>query len=66
MLSVAIPTYNRTDILISNLQSILDELIEHQIAVYISDDSNNEETEIAIQELQTIHPLIFYFKNEPK
>lgn len=65
ILSIAIPTYNRSDILVSNLQSILDELIEHQIPVYISDDSNNKDTKIAIQELQTAHSLISYFKNEP-
>lgn len=65
ILSLAIPTYNRADILISNLQSILDELIEHQIAVYISDDSNDEKTAVVIRSLVKAHPLIFYFRNHP-
>jgi glycosyltransferase involved in cell wall biosynthesis len=63
-LSIAIPTYNRAEILQFNLLQIIDELIEFQIPVYISDDSTNEETYIVINDLKKKHSLIYYRKNE--
>ena len=63
-LAIAIPTYNRAQILNENLMLILDELIFFQIPVYISDDSNNEDTKNLILQLQNKHDLIFYHKNE--
>jgi len=63
-LAIAIPTYNRAEMLKFNLLHIIDELIEFQIPVYISDDSTNNETAIVIQELKTKHELFYYRKNE--
>jgi GT2 family glycosyltransferase len=64
-LSIAIPTYNRHDILYENLQHILPELVLNSIAVYISDDSNNDKTNDLVNELTKIHPFIYYVKNDP-
>ena len=64
-LAIAIPTYNRAEILSFNLMQILDQLIEFKIPVYISDDSTNEDTANAIEELKNKHSLFYYFKNNP-
>lgn len=64
-LAISIPTYNRSNILKFNLIQILNELIEFDIPVYISDDSTNEETKDIIEELKIKHNLLYYFKNSP-
>jgi hypothetical protein len=65
-LSIAIPTYNRSEILKINLLLIIDELIEYNISVYISDDSTNRKTEVIYNELKEKHKNIFYFKNNTR
>lgn len=62
-LSLAIPTYNRPEILADNLEIMLPELMAHQIPVYISDDSDNDETMIIIESLQMRYSNIYYHKN---
>jgi len=47
-LAIAIPTYNRCEILREDLLLILPEIIEHSIAVYISDDSSNDDTRVPL------------------
>lgn len=64
-LAIAIPTYNRHEILYEDLALILPELIQHSIAVYISDDSNNDNTQEIVNELTKQHPYIYYVKNNP-
>jgi len=66
LLSIAIPTYNRCEILKQNLVAILPQLIKHHVTLYISDDSSDECTRIMAGELRTEHPLIVYRKNEPR
>lgn len=63
-LAIAIPTYNRAEIIKFNLASILGELIKFNIPVYISDDSTDDSTELLIKELKSKHDLFFYRKNE--
>lgn len=63
-LAIAIPTYNRPEILRFNLLKIIDELIQFSIPIYISDDSLNKETEEMINELKNQHILFYYYKNE--
>jgi abequosyltransferase len=65
LLSIAIPTYNRSDILQENLLAMLPDLMEHRVAVYISDDSQDERTREMVDDLSTIFPLLVYRKNEP-
>lgn len=63
-LAIAIPTYNRPEILKFNLLQILDDLIKYDIPVYISDDSSNDDTRKVIEELKSKHTLFVYHKNE--
>jgi len=66
LLAIAIPTYNRCEVLQENLRSMLPELLEHRIIVYISDDSSNEQTRTMIDALRAYYPLFVYRKNEPR
>ncbi|SHG29770.1 Glycosyltransferase involved in cell wall bisynthesis [Flavobacterium fluvii] len=63
-LAIAIPTYNRAEMLEYNLLQIIDELIQYHIPVYISDDSTNDETEKVFDRLKDKHKLFHYKKNE--
>lgn len=66
LLSIAIPTYMRSEVLNQNLRAMLPELIEHQVAVYISDDSPDDATAKSIALLREDFPLLVYRKNEPR
>jgi len=44
-LSIAISSYNRSEILKENLLLMLDEIKEFSIPIYISDDSTNDDIE---------------------
>jgi glycosyltransferase involved in cell wall biosynthesis len=66
ILAIAIPTFNRSEILRENLQAMLPELIEQRISVYISDDSHDERTLEMSEALRCEHPLVFYTKNHPR
>jgi abequosyltransferase len=63
-LAIAIPTYNRADILKFNLLKIIDDLKEFDIPIYLSDDSTNNEIQTLANELKKVHPSIYYCKNE--
>lgn len=65
ILALAIPTFNRPEIIYKNLSTILDELIELSIPVYISDDSSNLDTKLIFNDLQAKYDKIYYFKNTP-
>jgi abequosyltransferase len=64
-LAIAIPTYNRSEILRENLLLIFDDLKRYSIPVYISDDSTNDSTQIIANELVAEYPHVFYLKNIP-
>ena len=64
-LSLAIPTYNRHEILYENLQYILPELSRHSIAIFISYDSDNNRTSEMVDVLTTEYPFVYYEKNHP-
>jgi hypothetical protein len=64
-LSIAIPTYNRHEILYDNLKHILPELSRHSIAIFISDDSNNNSTSKIVESLLSEYIFIYYEKNYP-
>jgi glycosyltransferase involved in cell wall biosynthesis len=63
-LSIVIPTYNRMEILKSNLLLMLNDIKKNSIPIYISDDSTDDFTEKLIIELQQEYQYIFYHKNE--
>jgi len=64
-LAVAIPTYNRSEILEENLRIMLPEIERFSIPIYISDDSKDRCTELMINKIKERYPYIFYHKNEP-
>lgn len=64
-LAIAIPTYNRSEMLKENLLLMLVEIKEFSIPVYISDDSTNNLTEIVVDDLKKIYKYIYYYKNCP-
>jgi abequosyltransferase len=64
-LSIAIPTYNRSEILRENLLLIFADLKRYGIPVYISDDSTNDNTRTMVEELAKEYPHLFYVKNTP-
>lgn len=64
-LALAIPTYNRSEILLENLRGMLPELRQHQIPVFLSDDSTDGKTEPLIQALREEYPLIHYRAHQP-
>ncbi|MDC7714636.1 glycosyltransferase family 2 protein [Vogesella sp. LYT5W] len=62
-LAIAIPTYNRADILSENIETMLPELIAHQIPIYISDDSSDTKTAQVLKKIS--YQNIFYTSNKP-
>lgn len=64
-LAIAIPTYNRAEILKENLLHMMDDIKKYNIPIYISDDSNNDDTKMIITELKSDYEYIYYHKNEP-
>jgi len=65
LLAIAIPTYNRAAILRENLSLMLEELGRFGVPVYISDDSNDNETEELVLDIKESYPYIYYNKNVP-
>jgi glycosyltransferase involved in cell wall biosynthesis len=65
-LAITIPTYNRAAILEDHLLHLLPDLILNSIPVYISDDSDNSETEAAMTRLKSQYPYIYYHKNQQR
>jgi len=63
MLAFAIPTYNRAEIVRESISSIIDEVRDYSIPIYVSDNSSNAETEKTISELKNQYEFIFYHKN---
>ncbi len=64
-LAIAIPTYNRAEILKENLLYMMDDIKKYNIPIYISDDSDNDDTKNIISELKKDYEYIYYHKNEP-
>ena len=62
-LAIAIPTYNRAEVVRDSICSIIEEVKEHSIAIYVSDNSSNDDTESIIGELKKRYEFIFYYKN---
>ena len=64
-LAIAIPTFNRSEILRENLLLMLDDIKDFSIPIYISDDSKDDFTFLIIKELRKLYSFIYYFKNSP-
>ena len=62
-LAIAIPTFERAEILLENILSIIPQLEEHSIPLFISDNSSDNLTEQIVNKLNKQYKFIFYFKN---
>lgn len=65
VLAIVIPTFNRAEILVENLEKMLPELNQFQIPVYIIDDSLDDKTETAIRTFREKYSPIIYKRNKP-
>ncbi len=65
ILSIAIPTFNRPEILKDNILLMLPEIRELSIPIYISDDSLDDQTKNVIIELEKDYEHIYYSRNIP-
>jgi abequosyltransferase len=63
LLSISFSAYNRGTILLDNLRRMLPEISRHNIPVYISDDSSDDETCRAAELLRMEYPFVHYNKN---
>lgn len=64
-IAIAIPTYNRPELLERNLRAMLPEIVAVGATVYVSDDSDNDETATRIAALRETYPFIHYRRNRP-
>lgn len=62
-LAIAIPTYNRADILKENILYMMADLKKHNIPIYISDDSDNDDTKHMISSIKKNYEYLYYHKN---
>ena len=44
LLSICIPTYNRSQYLLQTLEAFLPQVIPHQIPIYVSDNGSTDKT----------------------
>lgn len=63
VLSIAIPTYNRSEILHDNLPQIILEVKKYSIPIFISDNSLNNKTKKLVEKLALSYDFIFYEQN---
>lgn len=64
LLSICILTYNRPLLVKKTLLKFIDECKNYNITIFISDNSNNNETEKIVFELKKIYPYIEYKLNK--
>lgn len=64
-LALAIPTYQRAAIVAENLLAMADELRALEVAIYLSDDSPDDATEVVARELAKVIPNLHYRRNTP-
>jgi glycosyltransferase involved in cell wall biosynthesis len=63
ILSIAIPTYNRSELLKQNLSLLVKEPGFDKVQLVISDNASPDETESVVREFQKDHPNIQYHRN---
>ena len=63
-LSIAIPTYKRSDILIDTLPILIKQAKKYSISIYIFDNSPDNLTEILIDRLKIDHNQLYFIPNK--
>lgn len=64
LLGICIPTYNRAEYLQQNLELIIEQVNGYDFPIYISDNSDNSDSEILVNELKNKYENIHYKRNE--
>ncbi|MDR1451315.1 MAG: glycosyltransferase [Helicobacteraceae bacterium] len=64
LLSIAVPTFNRAAVWKELLPELIDQCRPHKIAIYISDNASEDDTQEVIAAAQKDYPYIYYSRNE--
>ena len=62
-LAIAIPTFERAEIIKVTISSLIREVKYYSIPIYISDNSSDDKTEKIVYELKKQYDLIYYYRN---
>lgn len=62
-LSIAIPTYNRSDFLDHSLATHIPICGEHNIQIFISDNASSDDTTKVVEKWKKIYPHLYYKRN---
>ncbi|AMO93790.1 glycosyl transferase 2 family protein [Collimonas fungivorans] len=63
-LAIAIPTYNRSELLDGQLNSLVPLVEKYGIPIYISDNASIDSTEATVKKWLQVYPHIIYSKNK--
>lgn len=64
LISVCIPTFNRSQSLKETLQDLIPKAKKHNIAIYVSDNGSTDDTRQIVLQLKKEYELIFYTASE--
>ncbi|HEY9025793.1 MAG TPA: glycosyltransferase family 2 protein [Burkholderiaceae bacterium] len=64
LLSICIPTYGRPELLLETASELVRQARPHDIALVISDNSEDDRTEQVARQLQASYPHVTYARNE--
>jgi hypothetical protein len=62
-LAIAIPTFERAETVDANIRSLIPEIKDYSIPIYISDNSPDNKTEEVGYELKKHYEFLFCYKN---
>ena len=62
-LAIAIPTFERAEIVDASIRSLISEIKDYSIPIYISDNSPDNKTETVIYELKKQYEFIYYYNH---
>ncbi|MDR0940183.1 MAG: glycosyltransferase family 2 protein [Mediterranea sp.] len=64
LLSICIPTYNRSGVLSQTLERLLaDPAFDEEVEIVISDNRSTDDTETQVRRIASAHPNVKYFRN---
>ena len=62
-LAIAIPTFERAEIINVTISSLILEIKDYSIPIYVSDNSSDDKTEKIVYELKKQYGFIYYYRN---
>lgn len=66
LLSICIPTYNRSNLLVNSIESIIkqERFISGEVEIIVSDNNSTDDTKNICEKYQEMYNNFYYFKNE--